>query len=108
MDLFANLRSAICFDALAEAFSLKPELVGGLDIPIVRELTGGVYFGEPRGIEDLPTVRPISIPRSTRPKKPPCLPGWFDLAKNATTGCVGSKMNVMNPASCGARKDMGA
>ncbi|MEM1140326.1 MAG: 3-isopropylmalate dehydrogenase [Pseudomonadota bacterium] len=53
LDLFANLRPAICFDALTEASSLKPDLVAGLDILIVRELTGGVYFGEPRGIEDL-------------------------------------------------------
>lgn len=53
MDLFANLRPALCFEALAEASSLKHELVAGLDIMIVRELTGGVYFGEPRGIEDL-------------------------------------------------------
>jgi 3-isopropylmalate dehydrogenase len=53
MDLFANLRPANVFPALAEASSLKTELVSGLDILIVRELTGGVYFGEPRGIEDL-------------------------------------------------------
>lgn len=53
MGLFANLRPAICFKALTEASSLKPEIVGGLNIMIVRELTGGVYFGEPRGIEDL-------------------------------------------------------
>ena len=53
MDLFANLRPALCFEALAEASSLKHELVAGLDIMILRELTGGVYFGEPRGIEDL-------------------------------------------------------
>lgn len=54
LDLFANLRPAICFPALAGASSLKPELVTGLDIMILRELTGGVYFGEPRGIETLP------------------------------------------------------
>ena len=54
LDLFANLRPAICFAALAGASSLKPELVTGLDIMILRELTGGVYFGEPRGIETLP------------------------------------------------------
>ena len=54
LDLFANLRPAQCFDALANASSLKRELVSGLDIMIVRELTGGVYFGEPRGITDLP------------------------------------------------------
>ena len=54
LDLFANLRPAIVFDALVDASTLKPEIVKGLDILIVRELTGGVYFGEPRGIEDLP------------------------------------------------------
>ena len=54
MGLFANLRPALCFEALVEASSLKPEIVSGLDLMIVRELTGGVYFGEPRGIEDLP------------------------------------------------------
>jgi 3-isopropylmalate dehydrogenase len=54
MELFANLRPALVFDALAEASSLKTELVKGLDIMIVRELTGGVYFGSPRGIETLP------------------------------------------------------
>ena len=53
LELFANLRPAIVFDALIDASSLKPEIVKGLDILIVRELTGGVYFGEPRGIEDL-------------------------------------------------------
>ena len=54
MQVFANLRPALCFDALADASSLKREIVAGLDIMIVRELTGGVYFGEPRGIETLP------------------------------------------------------
>jgi 3-isopropylmalate dehydrogenase len=50
MDLFSNLRPAQCFDALADFSSLKKEVVAGLDIMIVRELTSGVYFGEPRGI----------------------------------------------------------
>lgn len=54
LELFANLRPAICFEPLVDASSLKPELVSGLDIMIVRELTGGIYFGEPRGIETLP------------------------------------------------------
>ena len=54
MELFANLRPAICYPALRDASSLKPELVDGLDILIVRELTGGVYFGEPKEITDLP------------------------------------------------------
>jgi 3-isopropylmalate dehydrogenase len=54
MDLYANLRPAYCFAPLVKASSLKPELVEGLDIMIIRELTGGVYFGRPRGIETLP------------------------------------------------------
>ena len=53
MEVFANLRPALCFAALADASSLKREFVEGLDIMFVRELTGGVYFGEPRGIADL-------------------------------------------------------
>lgn len=53
LDLFANLRPAICYPALADASSLKRELVEGLDIMIVRELTGGVYFGEPKEIVTL-------------------------------------------------------
>jgi 3-isopropylmalate dehydrogenase len=54
LSLFANLRPALCFDALKDASSLKPEIVAGLDILIVRELTGGVYFGEPKEITTLP------------------------------------------------------
>ncbi len=53
LGLFANIRPAICYPALADASSLKRELVEGLDIVIVRELTGGVYFGEPKTITDL-------------------------------------------------------
>src|SRR5579871_5111174 len=53
LGLFANLRPAVCYPALAEASSLKREVVEGLDIMIVRELTGGVYFGEPKQIIDL-------------------------------------------------------
>ena len=54
LELFANLRPAIVFDALVSASTLKNEVVNNLDIMIVRELTGGVYFGQPRGIEDTP------------------------------------------------------
>src|SRR5829696_4812538 len=53
LKLFANLRPAICYPALAESSSLKREVVDGLDIVIVRELTGGVYFGEPKSLTDL-------------------------------------------------------
>ena len=53
LGLFANLRPAIVFDALIDASTLKPDVVRGLDIMILRELTGGVYFGEPRGISDI-------------------------------------------------------
>src|SRR5580704_12191150 len=53
MGVFANLRPALCFGALADASTLKREVVEGLDLMIVRELTGGVYFGQPRGVETL-------------------------------------------------------
>jgi 3-isopropylmalate dehydrogenase len=53
LGLFANLRPAVCYPALADASSLKREIVEGLDIMIVRELTGGVYFGEPKTITDI-------------------------------------------------------
>jgi 3-isopropylmalate dehydrogenase len=55
LDLFANLRPAIVLDPLVEASTLKPAVVRGLDMMIVRESTGGIYFGEPRGIETLPS-----------------------------------------------------
>src|ERR1700730_13389907 len=54
LGLFANLRPAVCYPALADASTLKREVVEGLDLMIVRELTGGVYFGQPRGVEILP------------------------------------------------------
>ena len=54
LDAFANLRPAVVYSALADASSLKREIVEGTDIMVVRELTGGIYFGKPRGIEDIP------------------------------------------------------
>ncbi len=53
LELYANLRPAVLFPALASASTLRPEVVAGLDIMIVRELTGGIYFGQPRGIRTL-------------------------------------------------------
>jgi len=57
LDLFANLRPAVLYPQLADASTLKPEVVSGLDLLIVRELTGGIYFGQPRGIRDNDGVR---------------------------------------------------
>jgi 3-isopropylmalate dehydrogenase len=60
LGLFANLRPAILYPQLADASSLKPEIVAGLDILIVRELTGGIYFGAPRGTRELENGEPYS------------------------------------------------
>ena len=98
MVLFANLRPALCFDALTEASSLKPELVSGLDIMIVRELTGGVYFGAPRGIETLPdgTRRGINTQVYTTPEIQRVARVAFDLAKKRSNRlCSVEKANVM-------------
>ena len=98
MTLFANLRPALCFDALVEASSLKPELVSGLDIMIVRELTGGVYFGEPRGIEELPdgTKRGINTQVYTTPEIERVARAAFELARKRNNKlCSVEKANVM-------------
>ena len=98
MELFANLRPAICFDALVGASTLKPEVVGGLDIMIVRELTGGVYFGEPRGIEELPdgTRRGVNTQVYTTPEIQRVARVAFDLAgKRGGRLCSVEKANVM-------------
>ena len=67
LNLFANLRPAILYPQLASASTLRPEVVAGLDIMIVRELTGDIYFGQPRGIRTLARVRCI-------PARWPCPP----------------------------------
>lgn len=97
MDLFANLRPAQCFDALADASSLKPEVIGGLDIMIVRELTSGVYFGEPRGIHTEGNTRVgINTQRYTEDEISRVARVAFDLAmKRGRKLCSMEKANVM-------------
>ena len=98
MDLFANLRPAIVFDALADASSLKRELVSGLDIMILRELTGGIYFGEPRGIEDLGNGirRGINTQVYTTPEVERVARVGFELARKRSNRVMSvEKANVM-------------
>ena len=98
MDLFANLRPAVAFAALADASSLKPDLVAGLDLMIVRELTGGIYFGEPRGIETLPdgTRRGINTEVYTEAEIERVVRIGFELArKRGKRLCEVDKANVM-------------
>ena len=98
MDLYANLRPAVVFDALVDASSLKPELVSGLDIFIVRELTGGVYFGKPRGIEELDdgTFRGVNTQVYETGEIRRVGRVAFDLArKRAGRVCSVEKSNVM-------------
>ncbi len=98
MGLFANLRPALVFDALAEASTLKLDVVKGLDIMIVRELTGGVYFGEPRGIETLSNgeKRGINTQVYTTTEIQRIAKVAFDLAqKRSNRVCSVEKANVM-------------
>jgi 3-isopropylmalate dehydrogenase len=97
MDLFANLRPAQCFDALADFSSLKREVVAGLDIMIVRELTSGVYFGEPRGIHKEGNERVgINTQRYTESEIARVARAAFELArKRDGRVCSMEKANVM-------------
>ncbi len=98
MDLFANLRPAQCFDALADASSLKKDVIGGLDIMIVRELTSGIYFGEPRGITDMNdgTRVGINTQRYTTEEIRRVARAAFELArKRDNRVCSMEKSNVM-------------
>jgi 3-isopropylmalate dehydrogenase len=98
MGLFANLRPALVFDPLVGASTLKPEVIQGLDIMSVRELTGGVYFGEPRGITQLPdgSRRGINTQVYTTPEIVRVARVAFELArKRQGRLCSVEKSNVM-------------
>ncbi|WP_413851652.1 3-isopropylmalate dehydrogenase [Albidovulum sp.] len=97
MDLYANLRPAQCFDALADFSSLKKEVVAGLDIMIVRELTSGVYFGEPRGIFTEGNERVgINTQRYTESEIARVARSAFELARRRSNKvCSMEKANVM-------------
>ncbi len=97
MDLYANLRPAQCFDALADFSSLKKDIVSGLDIMIVRELTSGVYFGEPRGIFEEGNERVgINTQRYTESEIDRAARSAFELARRRNNKvCSMEKANVM-------------
>ncbi|MDX1781809.1 MAG: 3-isopropylmalate dehydrogenase [Thalassovita sp.] len=97
MDLFANLRPAQCFDALADFSSLKKDVVAGLDIMIVRELTSGIYFGEPRGIFEEGNERVgINTQRYTESEIERVARSAFELARKRNNKvCSMEKANVM-------------
>jgi 3-isopropylmalate dehydrogenase len=98
MDAFANLRPAVCFDALADASSLKREIVAGLDIMIVRELTSGVYFGD-KGIDTLPSGerRGYDLQQYTQSEIERVARVAFELARGRRNKVVSAeKSNVMD------------
>jgi len=97
MDLYANLRPAQCFDALADFSSLKRDVVSGLDIMIIRELTSGVYFGEPRGIFKEGNERVgINTQRYTESEIARVARSAFELARRRNNKvCSMEKANVM-------------
>ncbi len=97
MDLYSNLRPAQCFDALADFSSLKRDVVAGLDIVIVRELTSGIYFGEPRGIFQEGNERVgINTQRYTESEIERVARSAFELARRRNNRvCSMEKANVM-------------
>ena len=98
LGLFANLRPAIVYGPLVDASTLKPDVVRGLDLMIVRESTGGIYFGSPRGIETLPdgTRRGINTEVYSTPEIERVARVAFDLAgKRQSRVCSVEKSNVM-------------
>jgi 3-isopropylmalate dehydrogenase len=102
LDLFANLRPAIVLDPLVDASTLKPDVIRGLDLMIVRESTGGIYFGEPRGVETLPNgeKRGFDTETYTTSEIERVARVAFDLARKRSKGgvarlCSVEKANVM-------------
>ena len=101
LGLYANLRPALCFDELADASTLKPDILRGLDILIVRELTGGIYYGAPRGIVeetvDGARVRVgINTERYAEPEIERIVRTAFDLARlRRKQVCSVDKANVL-------------
>ncbi len=101
LGLYANLRPALCFDELAEASTLKPDVLRGLDLLIVRELTGGIYYGAPRGIVeeriDGKAVRVgINTERYSEPEIDRIVRSAFDLARlRRKRVCSVDKANVL-------------
>ena len=95
LDVFANLRPAFCFPGLVDASSLKREVIEGLDIMIVRELTSGVYFGQPRGIEE--GVKGYDTSVYTREEIERVTKVAFDIARGRDGRvCSVEKANVMD------------
>ncbi|WP_121061252.1 3-isopropylmalate dehydrogenase [Chachezhania antarctica] len=97
MDLYSNLRPAQCFDALADFSSLKRDVVAGLDIMIIRELTSGIYFGEPRGIIEEGNERVgINTQRYTESEIDRVARSAFEMARRRSNKvCSMEKANVM-------------
>jgi 3-isopropylmalate dehydrogenase len=97
LGLYANLRPALCFDELAEASTLKPEILRGLDVLIVRELTGGIYYGQPRGIVEEQGVRVgINTERYAEPEIERIVRSAFELARlRRRQVCSVDKANVL-------------
>jgi 3-isopropylmalate dehydrogenase len=97
LGLYANLRPALCFDELAEASTLKSEVLRGLDMLIVRELTGGIYYGTPRGIVEENGVKVgINTERYSEPEIERILRTAFDLARlRRKQVCSVDKANVL-------------
>ena len=106
MGVYANLRPALCFDALKDASTLKPEIVSGLDILIVRELMGGVYFGEPKQTTTLPDGQKRAVDTGSIP---PARSSASAVSPSRWRGCVPTRWrrrkNPMSwsPACCGRK-----